>query len=234
MTFDRAMPFEATLTNGVPPGEIVTRGLVRSLVAATNPDRHRSTAHSPSTRPTWACSRASRAFCQRKGTFGGRLERIEVHGDTDTPEFTITSVGHAIPLRAKYHAIVDGTNGNTILERIDGSFLNTSLVAKGDVVRISRCAGPSGHPGRHDGPGAAGGRPVAGSQDAQAADDGSAHAPDHHDSAARRRRRGREAAARRQRSRSRRRGSRTPAFKRRSKVSASAAAASCRSSRPRR
>jgi len=69
-----------------------------------------------------------------KGTFAGTLERIEVHGDTVTPEFTLTDVGHAIPLRAKYDAIVDGTNGDTFLERIDGSWRKTSLVAKGSVA----------------------------------------------------------------------------------------------------
>jgi hypothetical protein len=36
-------------------------------------------------------------------------------------------------LDARYHAIVDGTNGNTLLE-VDASFLHTSLVAKGSVV----------------------------------------------------------------------------------------------------
>jgi len=62
------------------------------------------------------------------------LERIDIHGETETPQFTVTVGGHPVPLHTKYHAIVDGTNGDTILERIDGSFLNTSLVAKGAVV----------------------------------------------------------------------------------------------------
>ena len=62
------------------------------------------------------------------------LERIDIHGQTETPEFTVTVGGHPVPLHTKYHAVVDGTNGDTILERIDGSFLDTSLVAKGAVV----------------------------------------------------------------------------------------------------
>ena len=41
-----------------------------------------------------------------------------------------------------YHAIVDGTNGNTILNQVNGSFLNTSLVAKGGVISTP------GKPGR--------------------------------------------------------------------------------------
>jgi len=68
------------------------------------------------------------------GTFGGRLSRIDVHGDTETPMFEVKAGGHPVPLRAKYHAVVDGTNGNTLLEQIDASFLQTSIVAKGGVV----------------------------------------------------------------------------------------------------
>jgi hypothetical protein len=69
------------------------------------------------------------------GTFGGTLERIEVHGVTDTPDFTVKAGSHPMPLHATYHAIVDGTNGNTLLEKVDASFLKTSLTAKGGVVK---------------------------------------------------------------------------------------------------
>ena len=43
--------------------------------------------------------------------------------------------GHPMPLHATYHAIVDGTNGDTLLEKVDASFLNTSLTARGGVVK---------------------------------------------------------------------------------------------------
>ena len=69
-----------------------------------------------------------------RGNFGGVLARIDIHGQTETPLFEVKAGSHPVPLRAQYHAIVDGTNGNTILERIDASFLKTSLVAKGAVV----------------------------------------------------------------------------------------------------
>src|SRR5581483_3228710 len=69
-----------------------------------------------------------------RGTFAGVLGRIDIHGETDTPDFAVTAGGHPMRLRTKYHAIVDGTNGNTILDEVDGNFLNTSLVARGRVV----------------------------------------------------------------------------------------------------
>jgi hypothetical protein len=133
VSFDNAMPFEATLTNGVPPGEIATKG----TFGPWHPGE-------PGDTPLEGVFTFDRAdlsvfdgisgILAAKGTFGGKLERIEVRGDTTTPEFTLTDVGHAIPLRAKYYTIVDGTNGDTFLERIDGSWRDTALVATGSVV----------------------------------------------------------------------------------------------------
>jgi hypothetical protein len=140
VTFDRAMPFEATLTNGVPPGDIVTRGSFGPW-SSDEPGQTPLDGVFTFDQADLGVFKGISGILSAKGTFGGRLERIEVHGETDTPEFTITSIGHAIPLLAKYHAIVDGTNGNTILERIDGSFLNTSLVAKGDVSDLPGAPG---------------------------------------------------------------------------------------------
>lgn len=133
VAFDKAMPFEATLTNGAPPGEIATKG-------AFGPWRPGQPGDTPLDgeftfdHADLSVFDGISGILSAKGTFGGKLERIEVHGDTTTPEFTLTDVGHAIPLRAKYYTIVDGTNGDTFLERIDGSWRNTSLVAKGSVA----------------------------------------------------------------------------------------------------
>jgi hypothetical protein len=127
------MPFEATLTNGVPPGEIATKGTFGPWHAgqpgATPLDGAFTFDHAD-----LSVFNGISGILSAKGTFGGKLERIEVHGDTTTPDFTLTDVGHAIPLRAKYDTIVDGTNGDTFLERIDASWRNTSLVAKGSVA----------------------------------------------------------------------------------------------------
>ena len=129
-----AMPFEATLTNAIPPGEIETRG----SFGPWQPD-------DPGGTPlggVFAFNRADLSvfdgvagILSAHGQFGGRLERIDVHGETDTPEFRIVKTGgHPVPLHATYHTIVDGTNGNTILDEIDASFLNTRVIAKGDVL----------------------------------------------------------------------------------------------------
>src|SRR5205085_8029924 len=50
---------------------------------------------------------------------------------------------HPFNLHAKYHTVVDGTNGDTRLESIDADFLSSHLVASGTVLDA-----PSGHSGR--------------------------------------------------------------------------------------
>jgi hypothetical protein len=130
---DRAMPFQAQLTNAVPPGEIDVGG----SFGPWHPDE-------PAFTPLNGTFRFEKAdlgvfkgisgILSAHGSFGGMLERIEVQGQTDTPDFTVSASGLPVPLKTKYHAVVDGTNGDTFLNRVDASFLKTSLVAKGAVA----------------------------------------------------------------------------------------------------
>src|SRR5262245_7896715 len=126
-------PYEATLTNGVPPGEIATSG-----------DFGPWNREDPGATPldgTFTFDNANLSVFKgiggtlsSSGSFTGSLGWIDVHGETETPNFVIDVGGHPFPLHTKYHSIVDGTNGDTRLERIDANFLKSSLVAKGAVL----------------------------------------------------------------------------------------------------
>jgi hypothetical protein len=134
------MPFEATLTNAVPPGDISTSGVFGPWHAEV-----------PGQTPldgTFEFDRADLGFFKgisgilsARGSFGGSLARIDIHGETDTPQFAVAAAGNPIPLHTLYHAIVDGTNGNTLLDSVNGSFLSTSLIAKGRIVDTPGHAG---------------------------------------------------------------------------------------------
>jgi hypothetical protein len=137
---DQAMPFEAALTNAIPPGQIDTSG-------SFGPWRNEAPGNTP-LNGTFTFSNADLSvfhgisgMVSAHGTYGGTLASIDVNGETDTPDFTIKVGGHSFALHTKYHSIVDGTNGDTRLERIDGTFLQSSLVAKGVVLD----APPGGH-----------------------------------------------------------------------------------------
>jgi hypothetical protein len=130
---NQAMAYQATLTNGIPRGEIVTKGSFGPW--------HR---HEPGRTPLDGVFTFDRAdlsifkgiggLLSSKGSFTGTLARIDANGETDTPDFTIAVGGHPFPLHTAYHAVIDATNGDTLLKRIDASFLQSSLVAKGGVV----------------------------------------------------------------------------------------------------
>lgn len=75
------------------------------------------------------------------GSYGGVLERIDVSGRTDTPDFRIDTGGQPMPLTTRFKAVVDGTNGNTWLERVEARLRNTIVTARGAVVRAQDIKG---------------------------------------------------------------------------------------------
>src|SRR5262249_39403784 len=136
------MPFDATLTNGVPPGEIVPSGRFGPWAR-----------HTPGATPLagnftfddadLSVFNGIAGTLSSRGSFKGSLNRIDVNGETDTPNFVIEVGGHPFPLHTRYRTVVDGTTGDTLLERIDAEFLRSALVAKGAVLD-----GPTGQRGR--------------------------------------------------------------------------------------
>ncbi len=69
------------------------------------------------------------------GGYQGVLDRIVVDGETTTPDFRLDLASHPVPLNTKFHAIVDGVNGDTHLQPVDARLLGSHIVAGGDVVR---------------------------------------------------------------------------------------------------
>lgn len=127
------MPFEATLTNAVPPGEINTSGTF-------GPWDREEPGRTP-LRGTYAFDRADLSVFRgisgtlhSSGSFADRLNHIDVRGTSESPDFTLSVGGHPFPLATRFHTVVDGTNGDTILERVDARFLSSSIVARGKIV----------------------------------------------------------------------------------------------------
>ena len=138
----KSWPFEATLTNGVPPGEIDVRG----GFGPWNRDEPGDTPLNGKfdfAKADLSVFKGISGILSSRGSFEGTLDEIRANGETETPEFMIAVGGHTFALHTKYRATIDGTNGDTRLEDIDASFLNSHLVARGAVL-----AGPKGQNGR--------------------------------------------------------------------------------------
>lgn len=137
-----SMPFTAALTNAVPPGEIDTTGRFGPWDADT-PGKTPLEGTFTFDNADLGVFKGIAGTLSSRGSFGGSLDYIDVNGETQTPDFVIAVGGHPFPLNTKYHAIVDGTNGDTLLEQIDATFINSTLAAKGAVLD-----GPPGEHGR--------------------------------------------------------------------------------------
>ena len=131
--FNRKMPFTATLTNPLPKGEIATTGHVRPVGERATRASRRWTASTASSTRTSTRSRASAASSIPSASSPGHLEEIDVHGTTTTPDFSIDVGGTPVPLTTTFHAVVDGTNGNTYLKQVDAKLAETAISAAGAI-----------------------------------------------------------------------------------------------------
>ena len=75
------------------------------------------------------------------GSYDGVLERVEVEGQTETPDFRLDVGGQPVPLTTRFKAIVDGTSGDTWLDRVEAKLGQSTIVAKGAVVRTQDVKG---------------------------------------------------------------------------------------------
>ena len=69
------------------------------------------------------------------GRFGGTLSAVRVRGTATVPDFRLKSAGNPVPLETQFDAIVDGTNGNTILQPVHARLLNTFFVTSGAIIK---------------------------------------------------------------------------------------------------
>jgi hypothetical protein len=125
-----AMKFSSVMTNPKPPGDIVTEG-------EFGPWDKESPRRTPvSGKYTFANADLSvfkgiSGILSSEGTYEGVLERIAVEGWTDMPDFQVS--GNPVHLKTNYSAVVDGTSGDTYLEPVEATFLQSKIIARGKV-----------------------------------------------------------------------------------------------------
>jgi hypothetical protein len=125
--------FTASLTNPTPPGRIDTHGTFGPWNAGS-PARTPLAAEYTFHDADLGVFKGIRGTLQSSGKFSGVLEHIDVAGEADVKDFALTSAGHAVRLKTAFHSIIDGTNGNTWLRPVDGTFRQTAVHAEGGVV----------------------------------------------------------------------------------------------------
>jgi hypothetical protein len=76
------------------------------------------------------------------GRFFGTLGNIAVDGVADVPNFRLDVSDHGQPLHTQFHAIVDGTTGDTRLDPVQARIGHSDVLVTGSVIST---AGVKGH-----------------------------------------------------------------------------------------
>ncbi|HTW65780.1 MAG TPA: AsmA-like C-terminal region-containing protein [Bryobacteraceae bacterium] len=69
------------------------------------------------------------------GTFDGALDSVKVTGTAYVPNFELKSAGNPVPLTTTFEALVDGTNGNTVLQPVRATLGHTNFTTTGAVIK---------------------------------------------------------------------------------------------------
>jgi hypothetical protein len=130
---DRPMQYIATLKNAKPPGDIHANG----EFGPWNRDEPGMTPVSGKyefKNADLSVFKGISGILSSTGSFQGQLERIEATGETDTPDFTVRIAGNPVHLKTRYHSVIDGTNGDTLLVPVDAQFVQSTIHTSGGVT----------------------------------------------------------------------------------------------------
>jgi hypothetical protein len=133
-------PFDAGLINPIPKGVIDTSGSFGPW-HADEPGLTPVSGNYIFQNADMNVIRGIGGTLSSQGTYTGVLHRIDVTGTTETPDFSLDLAGQPVALTTTFKAVVDGTNGDTLLESVDARLNESPIFAKGAIVRTQEVKG---------------------------------------------------------------------------------------------
>src|SRR3954464_1673062 len=128
------VPFQVSLHLPIPPGEVESNGTIGPWRDENG--RVRSTAISGKyvlNRANLGVFAALGGVVSSRGEFSGNLERLNVAGVADTPDFEVKESGHKFHLNTKFRGLLDMKNGDLVLPSLEARLGNTNLIAHASV-----------------------------------------------------------------------------------------------------
>lgn len=137
-----SMRYQAELSNPRPPGLIQSSGTFGPWIVEDPGDSPVTGSYSFN-HADLSVFHGIAGILSSTGSFQGVLRQLVVDGQTDTPDFRLTRAGNPMPLHTRFHAIVDGTNGDTRLEPVQATLGHSEFTASGTVVRVRPADSPA-------------------------------------------------------------------------------------------
>lgn len=132
---NKAWPYDATLTNAVPPGNIHAVGTFGPW-NIESPGDSAVTGDYTFDHAELDTIKGIGGLLSSKGKFSGQLNRIVVDGAADVPGFQLDTAHRSVPLQTTFHAIVDGTSGDTYLQPVDAILGGSHFSCSGAIINI--------------------------------------------------------------------------------------------------
>ncbi|GGA77146.1 hypothetical protein GCM10011507_30550 [Edaphobacter acidisoli] len=127
--------YDAALVNSIPAGNIHATGTFGPWTNES-PGDSAVTGHYTFEHADLDTIKGIGGVLSSVGDFKGRLDRIEVDGTTDTPDFSLDTAKYPMPLHTRFHAIVDGTSGDTYLDPVEAQLGTSDFTCNGTVVNV--------------------------------------------------------------------------------------------------
>ena len=127
--------YDATLVNATPKGDIHAVGTFGPW-NNDSPGDSTVTGHYTFDHADLNTIKGIGGILSSVGEFTGQLDNIVVDGTTETPDFSLDTANHAMPLHTKFHAVVDGTNGDTYLQPVEARLGESDFTCSGAVINV--------------------------------------------------------------------------------------------------
>ena len=127
--------YDLKFHNAEPPGEIATRGKFGVWIKG-NPGETPISGEYTFDHADLGVYHGIAGMLSSKGKYSGLLKHIDITGNTDVPDFEVTTGGHKVRLVTQYTAFVDAIHGDTFLKHVDANFRRTNLGVKGSVAGV--------------------------------------------------------------------------------------------------
>ena len=129
-----AMHYDAKLTNPKPPGEIDSSGDFGPWNAGEPGGTPLSGQYIFNNADLGIFSGIA-GILHSTGKFSGTLDELNVTGEAEVPDFRLKMSGNRVPLKTQFEALVDGTNGNTVLQPVKALLGSTRFTTSGAIIK---------------------------------------------------------------------------------------------------
>jgi hypothetical protein len=129
-----AMRYNAALTNPRPPGAIHAAGSFGPWNAEEPGDTPLSGDYTFENADLGVFTGIA-GILNSTGHFDGTLDSIHAKGEASVPDFRLKMAGNPVPLVTQFEALIDGTNGNTMLQPVRAMLGTTKFTTSGGVIK---------------------------------------------------------------------------------------------------